>query len=288
MTGPVGGATSRGVLGPALDRAVAGTLALAGAGAAAAALDHDAALPVARAAASSWSDRSTAWHESSSVEPREIGVDDDGPAQRSVESTARARALEAGEPAARVDAAPGARARARASAPSRGSAGAPPCGALRPQPAQVLIGLGVVRRPRSLGRAATYSIGTPSFGSSSTRITGARRDSSVWSGPATGASPGPGREHLARLRLAEHSAVDRHRLGRRSRRPAPRARARTRPRSGSAPRRRPARCDASSWCAGTPQYFEPGSDAFGQRLPFVRIAAQRPEVSPSSPGSPPP
>ena len=31
-------------------------------GRAAAALDHDAALPVARAAASSWSDRSTAWH----------------------------------------------------------------------------------------------------------------------------------------------------------------------------------------------------------------------------------
>src|SRR5581483_3903104 len=36
-------------------------------------------------------------------------------------------------------------------------------------------------------------------------------------------------------------------------------------------------CSASSWCAGTPQYFEPGSDAFGQRLPFERIAAQRPE-----------
>ena len=42
--------------------AIARPLALAGARAAAAALDHDAALPVARAAASSWSDGSTAWH----------------------------------------------------------------------------------------------------------------------------------------------------------------------------------------------------------------------------------
>src|SRR5215468_2117177 len=27
-------------------------------------------------------------------------------------------------------------------------------------------------------------------------------------------------------------------------------------------------CSASSWCAGTPQYFDPGSVAFGQRLPL--------------------
>ena len=46
----------------AVDRTVARTLALAGAGTAAAALDDDAALPVSGAAASSWSDRSTAWH----------------------------------------------------------------------------------------------------------------------------------------------------------------------------------------------------------------------------------
>ena len=46
-------------------------------------------------------------------------------------------------------------------------------------------------------------------------------------------------------------------------------------------------CSASSWCAGTPQYFEPGSAAFGQRLPFESIAEQRPEKSPSSPPSPP-
>src|SRR5438128_10548204 len=45
---------------------------------------------------------------------------------------------------------------------------------------------------------------------------------------------------------------------------------------------------ASAWCAGTPQYLEPGSAAFGQRLPFERIAAQRPEKSPpSSVPSPP-
>ena len=37
---------------------------------------------------------------------------------------------------------------------------------------------------------------------------------------------------------------------------------------------------ASAWCAGTPQYVEPGSAAFGQRLPFESIAAQRPENSP--------
>ncbi len=47
-------------------------------------------------------------------------------------------------------------------------------------------------------------------------------------------------------------------------------------------------CSASSWWAGTPQYFEPGSDAFGQRLPFESTAAHRPETSFSSPGSPPP
>src|SRR5207248_1700250 len=34
---------------------------------------------------------------------------------------------------------------------------------------------------------------------------------------------------------------------------------------------------ASSWCAATPQYFEPGNAAFGQRLPLERIAPQRPE-----------
>ena len=62
VTGPVGGTTSRGVPGPALDRAIAGTLALAGSGAPAAAVDHDATLPVARAAAPSRSDWSTAWH----------------------------------------------------------------------------------------------------------------------------------------------------------------------------------------------------------------------------------
>src|SRR5262249_61865178 len=50
---------------------VAGPLALTGAGTAAAAVDDDAALPVARAASSPWSDRSTAWHEFSSVEPVE-------------------------------------------------------------------------------------------------------------------------------------------------------------------------------------------------------------------------
>src|SRR6266511_2084278 len=32
-----------------------------------------------------------------------------------------------------------------------------------------------------------------------------------------------------------------------------------------------------------PQYFEPGSAVFGQRLPLVRIAAQRPENSSSAP-----
>src|SRR5262249_22230067 len=90
---------------------VAGPLALSGAGTAAAALDHDAALPVARAAASSGSDGSTAWHRSSSVELRELGVHDHRPAQRSVEGTAGARTLEAGETAARVDAAAVARTR---------------------------------------------------------------------------------------------------------------------------------------------------------------------------------
>ncbi len=89
VTGPVGGDDLARCPRPALDRAIAGTLALAGAGAPAAAFDHDAALPVAGAAASSWSDGSTAWHESSSVEPRETGVDDHGSAQRSVERTVR-------------------------------------------------------------------------------------------------------------------------------------------------------------------------------------------------------
>src|SRR5207248_3232381 len=37
---------------------------------------------------------------------------------------------------------------------------------------------------------------------------------------------------------------------------------------------------ASAWCAGTPHQREPGSAAFGQRLPFERIAPQRPETSP--------
>src|SRR5581483_2730659 len=43
---------------------------------------------------------------------------------------------------------------------------------------------------------------------------------------------------------------------------------------------------ASAWCAGTPQKRDPGSAAFGQRLPFARIALQRPDRSCSSP--PPP
>src|SRR5439155_7422860 len=43
---------------------------------------------------------------------------------------------------------------------------------------------------------------------------------------------------------------------------------------------------ASSWCAGTPQYFEPGSAAFGQRLPFERMAEHRPEKSSLSSPSP--
>src|SRR5439155_6834237 len=33
---------------------------------------------------------------------------------------------------------------------------------------------------------------------------------------------------------------------------------------------------ANSWCPGTPQKREPGSDEFGQRLPFASTAAQRP------------
>ena len=45
--------------------------------------------------------------------------------------------------------------------------------------------------------------------------------------------------------------------------------------------------DASAWCAGTPQYFEPGSDAFGQRLPFESTAPQRPLYSSPSEPSPP-
>ena len=50
------------LLRPAVDRTIAGTLALASAGPAAAAFDHDAALPVARPAAASRPDWSTAWH----------------------------------------------------------------------------------------------------------------------------------------------------------------------------------------------------------------------------------
>ena len=36
---------------------------------------------------------------------------------------------------------------------------------------------------------------------------------------------------------------------------------------------------SSAWWAGTPQKREPGSAAFGQRLPLARTAAQRPEKS---------
>ncbi len=43
---------------------------------------------------------------------------------------------------------------------------------------------------------------------------------------------------------------------------------------------------ASAVCAGIPQKRVPGIAAFGQRLPFERMAAQRPEKS--SPASPPP
>src|SRR5262249_62241079 len=53
-----------GCLGLARLDAVARPLALTGAGAAAAALDDDTALPVSRAAASPWPDRSSSWHES--------------------------------------------------------------------------------------------------------------------------------------------------------------------------------------------------------------------------------
>src|SRR5581483_1381264 len=93
-------------LGLARLRAVAGALALPGAGPAAAALDDDAPLPVPRPAAASGSDRSTARHRgSSSVEPGQPRVDADGRAQGAREPAVGAGPLEAREPPARVDAA---------------------------------------------------------------------------------------------------------------------------------------------------------------------------------------
>src|SRR5262245_58208635 len=94
---PGGGRDLARLLGLANLVAVAGPLALPGAGTAGAALDHDTALPVSRAASSSGSDGSTAWHMSSSVEPCEIGVDDDRSEERRVGKAWRWRWVQACE-----------------------------------------------------------------------------------------------------------------------------------------------------------------------------------------------
>ena len=124
----------------------------------------------------------------------------------------------------------------------------------------------------------------PALGSSSTRTGWAAPLSSVWSSPATGASPGPaGNSSGSGLPNAAASSVTASGSAVSASASSSGSDSSTIGLSSSS-----SSCSASSWWAGTPQYFEPGSAAFGQRLPFESTAAQRPEKSFSSPGSPPP
>src|SRR4029077_10485397 len=129
----------------------------------------------------------------------------------------------------------------------------------------------------------TATTGTPWSGSSWTRVGVGPPLVSVSSSPSTGASPGPaGNSSGGGLpNSAASSVTDSGSAVSESTSSSGSDSSTIMFTSSSGSR------SARSWWAATPQYFEPGSAAFGQRLPFDRTAAQRPEKSLSSSPSPP-
>ena len=202
-----------------------------------------------------------------SVEPRELGIDPHGRSQDRLKALRSARPLEAGEPPARVDA-PARRLRRGSSTPSRATKrSSSACGAFRPQPAHVRIGsahaagsallstsLGTgrpaARRPArpatSPSASATPRVGLGDVARGASLWSSSSRSSATLSADALGLGPARRRGLELGLGSLDHRLLV---LGSRARAPGG-----------------PGRRSSAS----------PGSAAFGQRLPFERIAAQRP------------
>ena len=260
VTGPVGCAAAAARAAASLRVALRARLASAGG----AALDHDAALAPRGPPPRGGSGDSACWvrlPSAFSVEARELRLRRRRLSRRTRLNARRDRcALEAGR-AVRT-----CRRRVPAGLAPVSVGRRPPqkrtssdCGALRPQPAHVLP---LRRRPQRLAPSSPRR--RLSHGSYSSAPAASS------SPPVSAAQPSRTRRpSRAALRLHSSSTAPRHRSRGCPRRRPPTASATPVPPLHPASRSlRPSL--ASAWWAGTPQYFEPGSAAFGQRLPFER------------------